>query len=50
VVVSLPDNGDIDYGGYELDLIRQRQKANREKLRNTQRSKRELTNYSKRTE
>jgi hypothetical protein len=47
VVVSLPDDGDIDYGGYAYDLIRQRQKADREKIEKYAKMKKRVTKLSK---
>ena len=47
MVVSLSDDEDIDYGGYELDLIRQRQKANREKIEKYAKMKKRVTKLSK---
>ena len=47
MVVPLPDDGDIDYGGYAYDLIRQRQKANREKIEKSTKMKKRVTKLSK---
>ena len=47
VVVSLPDDGDIDYGGYAYDLIRQRQKEQREKIEKYTKMKKRVNKLSK---
>lgn len=47
MVVSLSDDEDIDYGGYELDLIRQRQKVDREKIEKYAKIKKRVNKISK---
>ena len=48
VVVSMPNDGNShSFTGYELDLIRQRQKANREKIKKYAKMKKKVNKLSK---
>ena len=51
VVVPMPNDGNSQsFTGYELDLIRHRQKANREKIEKYAKMKKRVNKYLRRTE